>query len=603
MATVYSLICWGGSAGKSVTVSSTTDLVTLTNHGLRNSAGVQFTSGTLPTVSGAALALNTTYYAKSISISTFELYYDPALTSRIDFTSNGSSLILKGAYYRTISDYTRWGGSTGRIYDGILSALTSRLNAPALPGDDEVFEIAEAFDEIKNSGVSTATFPSKSLTITSRLDGSRTTAYHHGVVGSGYRYISAAADNVLNANSYYVDVDGLEFCTDTTTNSTYYHILTTGSSGFFATIRNNIVNCLNTGEIHGIGINNTSTVYNNIVINIKGATCGGFNVSGGGGCVVYNNLATKCSVGFLAQTNTQGLFYNNLSVGNTVNWAGSPQFAPVRADGNIGTLSETTTFTVTSGTRTMTTSVNVPFKSYSRCFVTTSGTLPTVGGVELRTDRVYYAVPVAGNDINISTSYNGGTVTFDGVGTGTHTIHWVWATSQCPTNYIDFSDPTLVFADWTNNDFRPAGTGSTPASQAKMVDTAVTVMGAVTATDIADKERPNYNNGGFEYKDVGPFEYDRGYGPRPASHTLTLDNVVVGSRILIESQDGATQHYNNVAATSTVAVTIQVYGDARDDWRIRVRKASDSPYYRPWNTLMTAEAGESSIYVEQQLDE
>ena len=96
---------------------------------------------------------------------------------------------------------------------------------------------------------------------------------------------------------------------------------------------------------------------------------------------------------------------------------------------------------------------------------------------------------------------------------------------------------------------------------------------------------------------------DFGYGPRPASHTLTLDNVVVGSRILIESQDGATQHYNNVAATSTVVVTIQVYGDARDDWRIRVRKASDSPYYRPWNTLMTAEAGASSIYVEQQLDE
>lgn len=35
MAQVFSLVCWGGANGKSVTVSNTTDLVTLTNHGLR----------------------------------------------------------------------------------------------------------------------------------------------------------------------------------------------------------------------------------------------------------------------------------------------------------------------------------------------------------------------------------------------------------------------------------------------------------------------------------------------------------------------------------------------------------------------------------------
>jgi hypothetical protein len=97
MATVYSLICWGGKNGKSVTVSSTTDYVTLTDHGLRDATGVAFTSGTLPTVSGAALALNTTYYSKSISSSTFELYYDSGLTSKINFTSNGSTLVMKSA--------------------------------------------------------------------------------------------------------------------------------------------------------------------------------------------------------------------------------------------------------------------------------------------------------------------------------------------------------------------------------------------------------------------------------------------------------------------------------------------------------------------------
>ena len=39
MATIYSLICWGGKDGKAVTCA-TTDIITLTNHGLRDGTGV-----------------------------------------------------------------------------------------------------------------------------------------------------------------------------------------------------------------------------------------------------------------------------------------------------------------------------------------------------------------------------------------------------------------------------------------------------------------------------------------------------------------------------------------------------------------------------------
>ena len=155
---------------------------------------------------------------------------------------------------------------------------------------------------------------------------------------------------------------------------------------------------------------------------------------------------------------------------------------------------------------------------------------------------------------------------------------------------------TTDVVDYANNDFRPASVTS------PQVDTGTNYFG-MASYDIAENERPNYNNGGAEYIDVGPYEFDHGYGPHPATHTLTLTNVVVDSRILIESQDGATQHYNAVAAASTLVIPITVYGDSRDQWRIKIRKASASPYFQAWSTLMTAAAGASSIYVNQLPDQ
>lgn len=150
---------------------------------------------------------------------------------------------------------------------------------------------------------------------------------------------------------------------------------------------------------------------------------------------------------------------------------------------------------------------------------------------------------------------------------------------------------TADFVDWDNNDFRLVGGSG-------LIDSGATFFGFPTQ-DIARNERPAYAGGGAEQVDVGPFEKDLGFGPRPSSHTLTLRNVAIGSRILIESQDGGTVHYNALASSSEVVATIAVYGDARDQWVIKVRKASESPFYLPWSTLTTVTAGESSIYVSQ----
>ncbi len=89
------------------------------------------------------------------------------------------------------------------------------------------------------------------------------------------------------------------------------------------------------------------------------------------------------------------------------------------------------------------------------------------------------------------------------------------------------------------------------------------------------------------------------------THTLTLANVVVGSRINIRDQANTTTLYDQIASNATVPITLSVYstGSPLNDWRIRVRKASGSPNYIPYETLMTAIAGATSIYVSQIPDE
>lgn len=89
------------------------------------------------------------------------------------------------------------------------------------------------------------------------------------------------------------------------------------------------------------------------------------------------------------------------------------------------------------------------------------------------------------------------------------------------------------------------------------------------------------------------------------AHTLTLTNVVVGSRIAIRDQANTTTRYDQIAATSTIVIPLSVYsaGSSLNDWRIKVRKASTGTTYVPYETLMTATVGSSSIYVSQIPDE
>lgn len=88
--------------------------------------------------------------------------------------------------------------------------------------------------------------------------------------------------------------------------------------------------------------------------------------------------------------------------------------------------------------------------------------------------------------------------------------------------------------------------------------------------------------------------------------TLTLTNVVVGSRYRIERQgDGSlatpTGNAEGVAASSTVPLLLDYYagGSPNNDLRIKVRKGTSPQKYQPFETQVVLSAAGASAFVAQ----
>ena len=86
---------------------------------------------------------------------------------------------------------------------------------------------------------------------------------------------------------------------------------------------------------------------------------------------------------------------------------------------------------------------------------------------------------------------------------------------------------------------------------------------------------------------------------------LTLTNIVIGSRIHIEAQGDGTALHDSVADTANETINLSTYaaGSPYNALRIKVRKGTGSPTYKPFETLATAIVGAQSIYVGQIPDE
>ena len=503
MATVYSLVCWGGRTGKTVTLTIASPcVVTSTNHGLRDGTGLVFsTTGALPT----GITAGTTYYTRYVAANTWHLYDTEAhakdtgsTTGRIN--TSGTQSGTHTAKSRLMLDYFdqypgRWGEvDSERCYDGLASWNTAR--AGALSTDEEVCEIGQAFDD--NIADITIGIPCGAARIETKVNGAYCEAYHNGVIGAGYRVYRTSMGNntTIYITAQRVTVDGI----------TVQLAAVAGyePNGLYLGDLGKAINVISIGRSDGTGTGLMargpfSEFHNCLSIGwVQGFSSNGSYIN----FSILNCTAVKNTYGFHtgSQTAIYGKFYNNIFVGNTTNY-----------------------YAVT-------------------------GLLASQNNAGISGDTPYGTSPI--------------------------------------------TMATTDFADFANNDFRPA------ISTSPQVDSGVEYYGALSY-DIADAERPNYNNGGVEAFDIGCYEYDHGYGDHPTTATISLTNVISGSRVLITRDDTSAVLYNDVPGTALDFETGYI-----GDFTVIIRKASASPYYREFTAGGTTVADQiSGIKVMQQLDE
>lgn len=95
--------------------------------------------------------------------------------------------------------------------------------------------------------------------------------------------------------------------------------------------------------------------------------------------------------------------------------------------------------------------------------------------------------------------------------------------------------------------------------------------------------------------------YQRLAGEAIGTFDLTLQNCVVGSTYRVEVQSTGAQVAIGTISTSTTVLTLPLFpaGNAANSLRVKLRKGTSEPYYKPWDTVALAASGGVSIYVSQ----
>lgn len=518
MATVYSLVCFGGRLGKTVAFTDVGDICNVTNHGLRPGTGVVFsTDGTLPT----GITEGVTYYARQVTDNNKFLLYATAAdaiagTGQILFYGIGTGTHkVKSAWMLSLPSLSRWGSpGSERIYDGLVSWNSGRSGASAF--DIEVCEIGESFTELITAAF-TVNIPSAKNLIHTRIGDARSDAYHGGHVPGltlatlaltdGYALYAGSGVGggaMIKLTRYRDEIDGIIVLN-----------VSSGSVGYGVDLGTQCraANCMVLAAYASPVA--TGTFLRSALGEVSNCVIAGWVIGSAFGSsqlgIQYNhNIVTKCTNGLTSVSTVSGFFYNNIVVGNvTVNWPTTQPTSLEGADGNAGL----------SG----------------NAWVTGSGSRVTIA----------------------------------------------------TTDFAAYGSSTLAATD----DFRPA------SSSSPQVETGVPFYG-YQASDVADRFRPDYMGGGAAVIDIGPYEFDHGYGPWPITSTLTLTNVVVGSSYRVEDTSDDSLIDSGTAAGSSVAVTVPWLGAPRT-LRVKVRKASTAPKYQPFETSAVVGLTDTSTYITQ----
>lgn len=479
MATVNSLICFGGLNGKTVTFTDAGDVVNLTTHGLRNGAAVFLTTdGALPT----GLSQNTLYYARQgaddnkLTLHTSEAGAI-AGTGQVTFTGTGTGTHkLKSSLIFTGADLSRY--DNARVYNGLSDWNSSRSGASAY--DVEVAEIGESFADVVSSGI-VISIPSAQNIITTMINGIRSAGFHNAnypattlagmTLSTGYVFYNtgpvSGGGAVLKLNRYRDTVDGIIIMNKS------------GSSVSYGIDLNVQCRCLRSIIVSSVA--QAAGIYMRAALSeasgniVCGWTAGAAFTTAQPGLLFTNNLLTKNTNGFSAADGTKGFFYNNISVGNTTsNWPTQP--SQLEGASNNAGLS-------------------------GQAWMTSGGSRITIA--------------------------------------------------------------TTDFVNHSGNDFRAASASS------PQVEAGVSFYGYMTE-DAAGRYMPDYMDGGAAAIDVGPLEYDHGYGPWPTdeSRGLAFTGLVAGSTVRVFITNTTTELFSTTSSGTSETWSEDLSGSRVVDYTI-----------------------------------
>lgn len=348
MAIVYSLVCFGGKDGKSVTCSNSGGylLLTATKNGVRSGLKVYF-SGTLP---GNIASTSAPYYLRNETIDTCTVYDTQAhaiaggTTGKVAWSSAGSSVKITSGYWYELpagsgsTGRARYGQSgSERVYDSQLAARNARYSA-AVATDVEVIEFATQFFDHQTSLIS-LNIPAAEVRLTPTVDEEPTDAAHGGVIAQcTHNGSSLWLPNgyICDQQTYYLygvvelsgtrhTIEGISFSTDQT--NTY--AISAPATGLYNKVKRCMLFAYGAAATLRIGLyhrQDTLEFTNNRIYGFTGTNSMGLQVYGydsGNGSTVANNTVVNCNTGFgSANTGTspKGWFRNNISLGNTTNW-------------------------------------------------------------------------------------------------------------------------------------------------------------------------------------------------------------------------------------------------------------------------------------------
>lgn len=598
MATYYSLVCWGGTAGKSVSLGASNTITTGSNHLARDGLPIQFTaleSGSLP----GTVALGKTYYCKYVSATSFQIYTTSALSTQVTW-SGSCTVRAKSAYYLT-ADLTDF---STRIYDGIVSWNTAR-GGLSMPYDIEYIIYPERGIADRLSSTFTLSAVRAKLYITSVYKGTKTNGWPFSLpLTSSYGTMPGALFDLARNydNTWVVDAANLVW------DGISFYVSQQGSgSGLYLSqncIKPTVKNCIFVGtsnsNVYGLyAAGNGELIYRNLFYGFTGSGCVGLSIYAYGHfiSVIANNIAVGNTNGILCTGagTAAGLYINNISVGNsTSNWSAQMPTSIYSGSGNNygeksgGSWTKGTPWY--SGSDTGIAMSTAHFNNYASWDLTpkaarvTTISVANPGVVTLSSHGFSDGTPVK--------FFTNGTLPTITVGT----TYYTRSVDANSFHLYDTAANATAAPATTGRIDTSAGsqTGTHQVSWAPQIDSGAVVLD-VEALDIRGAEVPNYLSGYTELWDGGAYEYDHGYS-RPLTRNLNFTGLVPGSQVVVYTS-GTTTEIHRTPSTVGTTDSFDAQANVTVDYTIML------PTYEPIRvTGLSLASDNTNVAIQQKSD-